>query len=247
MNTDSTTEEHPRTATFYNQPLSTDLNTSEHTEAATAAAPSLLQGRATHDDLSGREARVVARWELLLRLHGRTAREARVAARWERLLLSFVPLLAAGDGGPPLSQLPWRRSTLPRLTLEVWRHEREAHAPCRRFCPQGAPGGGMFETLAPERVWDGWEWVANPDAPSAEVMAGPNMQRPFAHPAEEVRREAAEAARGGADAEDELESMYGRAAYQVGKVGLAASNLFDTGDDEGGDGKAQLAYLTWAC
>ena len=72
-----------------------------------------------------------------------------------------------------------RRLTVPLTVLFAWREEKEAHAPCRRFHPQGAT-----ETLEPEHVWDGWEWLANPDAPSAAVLAGPHIMRPHSHPAE---------------------------------------------------------------
>ena len=109
------------------------------------------------------------------------------------------------------------------------REEKEAHAPCRRFHPQGAT-----ETLEPEHVWDGWEWLANPDAPSAAVLAGPHIMRPHSHPAEVAKRAAAEAAwaheaaertEDATTGEAAREALYERAAFAV--FVEAASDGFD--------------------
>ena len=130
------------------------------------------------------------------------SREVRAGARWELLVAKYVPLLtvhaAAATVGGAAAARP-RRSCVDRLTLAYrvlaeWTAEKEAHAPCRRYHPQGHdeyPGG--WETLAPERVWDGWGWAANPGAPSAEVLAGPNVVRPYGHPAEVAARAVAAA------------------------------------------------------
>lgn len=119
------------------------------------------------------------------------ARATRAVARWELVLLLLVPLLAPGPRTARRIALDARCIRRGRAcgVASAWRAERDAHEPCRRFHPQG---GGM-ETLEPEHVWDGWEWVANPAAPSAEELAGPHIRRPFSHPAEVAKREAARA------------------------------------------------------
>ena len=103
----------------------------------------------------------------------------------------------------------------------------------RMLVPRLLPGGGR-EKLAAEEVWDGWEWLRNPAAPSAEELARWDVIRPYSHHTRVDERAAEKARQEAAWREDDYgelarEHMYEREGYMLG---LRAARIFGECDDD---------------
>tara|TARA_B110001450_G_C17449020_1_gene411229 strand:- start:51 stop:590 length:540 start_codon:yes stop_codon:yes gene_type:complete len=143
-----------------------------------------------------------------------SALETRAAARWELLMLLLVPLLAPRPKGMRTGS---RRRQWPYKVKEEWREEQWNHAPYhyRMVLWEGRVN------LKPEFKWNGWEWEANDEAPTAEELEAPDVLQSQNHP--EVVAAKAAAQRGQAemremcddDGEYERELMYESAGLAV--------------------------------
>ena len=145
-----------------------------------------------------------------------------------------------------------------RLKVKAeWEAEQARYLPCCRRI-------GGYKLLEPTHIFDGWEWVANPKAPSPEELAGPDIFRPHSHPAEVAKRAAAREMEmeGMDDGEAALEAMYERDAFLHF---MSYARIFGEGgsddeaggsDDEAGDGAVGAASvaglseglaMVWGC
>ena len=159
------------------------------------------------------------------------------AAAWTSLIVGLVPRLALLPDAP---SCPWLadhsvrrvRQNLKYGVLAAWREEKERHGPVTRRVDDGHMV--RVEVLEPEEIFDGWEWVANPAAPSPEVLAGPFVTRPLLQ--ERARRARAERARRAWEADEwdpYDEAQYEGASLAAGLRGTM--RRFFTGDGDSSD------------
>jgi hypothetical protein len=107
---------------------------------------------------------------------------------------------------------------------QAWQVEKERHGPVTRRVYDGHTT--RVEVLEPEEIFDGWDWVANPAAPSPEVLAGLFVTRPSVQ--ERARR-----AREADDSDPFDEARYEGASLAAGLRGTM--RRFFTGDGDSSD------------